>query len=159
MLIVYSVFLQRKYKRTRNEKIKKKVNDYAKKQVIEQTSSDESDEHSSLNINEIKNDKPQRDSSYDLETDSMQEHDEDEIVHNMIESSQKQSLLMELKEIEKKLKEMDLQEQTIGATRKHCNEKYDRINETKRKKKQYLTDNCSKSKTLLYESDTEGKSQ
>ena len=77
----------------------------------------------------------------------------------MIESSQKQSLQMKLTEIEKKLREIDLQEQTIGATRKHCNEKYDRKNKTKRKNKQYLIDNCSKSKTLLYQSDTEGKSQ
>ena len=57
------------------------------------------------------------------------------------------------------MREIDLQEQTIGSTRKHWDEKYDRINETKRKNKQYLTDNCLKSKTLLYESDTEGKLQ
>ena len=150
--------IQRKYKRTENEKIKKRVSDYARKKVIEQTSSDESDEHSSSNINEIKNDKPKRDSSYNLENNSMQEYDEDKIVHE-IESSQKQSLQMKLKEMEKKLKEIDLQEQAIGSTRKHCDEKYDRVNETKRKNKQYLTDNCSKSKTVFYESDTEGKSQ
>ena len=40
---------------------------------------------------------------------------------------------MKSKEIKKKLKEIDLNEQTIGSTRKHCDEKYDRINETKRK--------------------------
>ena len=34
----------RKYKRTENEQIKKKVSDYVRKQVIEQTSSDESNE-------------------------------------------------------------------------------------------------------------------
>ena len=34
-----------------------------------------------------------------------------------------------------------------------------RINETKWKNIQYLTDNCLKSKNLLYDSDTEGKSQ
>ena len=64
-----------------------------------------------------------------------------------------------MEKIEKKLREIDLQEQTIGATRKHWNEKYDRTNETKRKNKQYLTDNCPKSKILLNELDTEGKSQ
>ena len=66
---------------------------------------------------------------------------------------------MKLKEIETKLKRIDLQEQTICSTRKHCNENYDRIIETKRKNKQYLTDNCSKSKTLLHESNIKGKSQ
>ena len=35
----------------------------------------------------------------------MQEYNEDEIAHNMIESSQKQSLQMKLKEIEKKLRD------------------------------------------------------
>ena len=50
-------------------KNKNKVSDYARKQVVEQTSNDESNEHSSSNISEIKNNKPQRDSSYDLETD------------------------------------------------------------------------------------------
>ena len=89
----------------------------------------------------------------------MQEYDEDKIVHNKIESIKKQSLQMKLKEIGKKLREIDLLERTIGATRKHCYEKYDRLNETKRKNKQYLTGNCSKSKTLLYESDMEGKSK
>ena len=67
--------IQRKYKRTENDKHKKKVSDYARKQIIEQASSDEPDEHSFSNINEIKNDKPQRESGYDLETDSMQEYD------------------------------------------------------------------------------------
>ena len=62
----------RKYKGTENEKIKKKISDYARKQVIKQTSSDEPDKHSSSNIDEIKNDKPRRDNSYDLETYSMQ---------------------------------------------------------------------------------------
>ena len=66
---------------------------------------------------------------------------------------------MKLKEIENKLREIDLKEQTIGSIRKHWDEKYDRINETKRKNKQYLTDNCSKSKALLYELDMEGKLQ
>ena len=66
---------------------------------------------------------------------------------------------MKLKEIEKKLREIDLKEQKIGSTKKHCDEKFDRINETVRNNQQHLTENCSKSKTLLYESDTEGKSQ
>ena len=96
--------IQRKYKRTENEKIKKKVSDNARKQVIEKTSSNKSDEHSSSLTDvftEIKNDKPQRDISYDLETDSMKKYDADEFVHNKIESSQKQSLQMKLKEIDK----------------------------------------------------------
>ena len=126
---------QRKYKCSENKKIKKKVNDYARKQVIEQTSSDESDAHTSSKMDEIKNDKPQRDSSYDLETDSMQEYgeeyDEDKIVHIKVESRQKQSLQIKLKEIEKILRDIDLKEQTIGSTKKQCDEKYDRINETK----------------------------
>ena len=130
--------IQRKYERTENEKYKKKVSDYARKKIIEQTLSDESDEHISLSITEIKNDKPQHDSSYDFKTDSVQKYNEDEIVHNKIESSQKQNLQIKLKEFEKKLREIDLQEQTIGSTRKHWNEKYDRINETKRKNEQYL---------------------
>ena len=46
--------IQRKYKCTENEKIIKKLSDYARKQVIEQALSDESDEHSFSNINELK---------------------------------------------------------------------------------------------------------
>ena len=66
---------------------------------------------------------------------------------------------MKLKEIEKKLKRNRVTIANNFSTKKHCNKKYDRVNETKIKNKHYFTDNCSKSKTLLYESDTEGKSQ
>ena len=59
----------------------------------------------------------------------------------------------------KKLSEKDLQERTIGSARKHCDEKHDRINETKRKKKQYLKENCYKSKTFKYKSNVDGKSK
>ena len=71
--------IQKKYKHIENKQIKKKVDNNARKQVIEQISNDESDEHLFLNIDKIKNDMPHCDSSYDLETDSVQEHDKDEL--------------------------------------------------------------------------------